>query len=172
MTQTYTPPYEADRYAKLNVPDLCGNRDPETYLDWVHSIEAYLSHELQFVEAKLKKTTLMRWQQHKESYDRASLDTISTWDEMKAKLWIRGSNLKIIGRGLIFNWLSLDKELWQWKFTLASFSIWLPELASNGMMKFLFHLNRQGLQPHISQRLSCHYYTFVDDAIKENMQTL
>lgn len=60
---------EADKFTKLDVLDFCGNRDPDLYLDWVHSLETYFrwydtseNCRLQFAEAKLKGTTLMWWQ--------------------------------------------------------------------------------------------------------------
>lgn len=91
MTLTYS--HESDRHVRLDVLDLYGNRDPEAYLDWVHNVEVYFKwhevatrHRLQFAEAKLKGTTLMWWQQYKESYARENLGIILTWDEMKATM--------------------------------------------------------------------------------------
>lgn len=67
LIQPHSVPHEADNFIKLDVPDFCGNRDPDLYLDLVHSLEAYFrwyntseNRRLQFAKAKLKGTAIMQ----------------------------------------------------------------------------------------------------------------
>lgn len=159
-------------FARLDVPDFCGNRDPDTYLDWVHSIEVYFrwyemleSYRLQFVEVKLKGTTLMWWQQYKESYARADLGTMSTQDEMKAAMNKRFKPQDYRQRTHI-QLTRLRQETMTVKAYTSKFQHLATKAGTKWNDEILVSLYRQGLQPHISQGLSYHYYTYVDDVIQ------
>jgi len=55
----------------LEVPDFYGGGDTDVFLDWLHNVKSFDFHsilnnkQLKFVEAKLKGTTRMWWNNHK-----------------------------------------------------------------------------------------------------------
>lgn len=68
--------------------DFYGGGDTDVFLDWLHNVESFFDFHsisngkrLKFVEAKLKETVRMWWNNHKEEC--RSLDTFRHWDDRR-----------------------------------------------------------------------------------------
>ena len=79
---------------KVDVADFYGKVHAEDFLDWESSLENYFewkpmteNRKVLFVKLKLNGTTLQWWKRVEEQRTRQGKPKVSTWEQMKLKLW-------------------------------------------------------------------------------------
>lgn len=75
----------------LEVPDFYGGGDTNVFMDWLHNTESFFDFHsisdgkrLKFAETKLKGTTKIWWNNHKEEHK--TLDTFRHRDDLRAAM--------------------------------------------------------------------------------------